>query len=115
MGLGSVIFPTGTYTVTRTARGTTALGRYTPGATSTFTIVADVQDVDGDELQDLPEGARGADTRVVFTTSNLISQGPDEDGDVVAIDGELWRVVRVKRARVFANRCRAYVQRLRPA
>lgn len=115
MGLGAVIFPTGSYVVTRTARGTTTLGRYTPGATSTFEIVANVQDVDGDELQDLPEGRRGVDTRVVFTIADLIAQGPDNDGDVITIDGEPWVVVRVRRARVFARRCRAYAQRLRPS
>lgn len=113
MGLGAVLFPTGTYTVTRTARGTATLGRYTPGMTGTFSIVADVQDVDGDELQDLPEGSRGAETRVVFTITNLIAQGPDRDGDVISIDDEPWRVVRVRRARALASRCRAYVQRLR--
>jgi hypothetical protein len=56
MAFGSVFFPTGTYVVTRTARGTTTLGRYVAGGTSTLNCVADVQDVSGDQLEDLPEG-----------------------------------------------------------
>jgi hypothetical protein len=115
MGLGAVLFPTGTYTVTRTARGATVLGRYTPGATSTFPLVADVQAVDGDELKDLPEGRRGAETRVVYAATELVAETPNADGDVIAIDGDDWVVVRCQRYRVFANRYRAYVQRLRPS
>lgn len=114
MGFGSVFFPTGTYTVTRTARGTTTLGRYTPGATSTFPIVADVQHVSGDQLRDLPEGVRSEESRILYTTTALTAQSTTHDADVIAIDGDNWRVIRVDRFRVFANRYRAIVERVRP-
>lgn len=114
MAFGSVFFPTGTYTVTRTARGAIANGRYTPGATSTLPIVADVQDVTGDQLRDLPEGVRSEDARMLFTTTKLIAKSEAEDADVIEIDGDTWRVVRVYTARVFASRYRALVQRIRP-
>lgn len=114
MAFGSVFFPTGTYTVTRTARGTVTLGRYTPGATSTFPIVADVQDVTGDYLRDLPEGVRTEDARMVFTTTLLVAKSQTADADIISIDGDNWRVSRVYTARVFATRYRALVERIRP-
>lgn len=114
MSFGSVFFPTGTYTVTRTVRGTTTNGRYTPGATSTLSIVADVQHVSGNALRDLPEGMRSEETRIVYTTTALIAQTLANDPDVIAIDGDNWRVNRVDRFRVFANRYRALVERIRP-
>jgi hypothetical protein len=114
MGFGSVFFPTGTYVVTRTARGTVAQGRYTPGATATLNCVADVQDVTGDHLNDLPEGVSSSNARMLYTTTLLLAESPANDADVVAIDGEDWKVVRVYTARVFANRYRALVVRIRP-
>lgn len=114
MGFGSVFFPTGTYVVTRTARGTTVLGRYTPGGTSSVNCVADVQDVTGDHLEDLPEGVTSSNARMLYTTTLLIAESPTTDADRVAIDGDNWKVVRVYTARVFANRYRALVVRIRP-
>jgi len=114
MAFGSVFFPTGTYTVTRTARGVLAQGRYTGGAQSTLDIVADVQHVSGDMLKDLPEGVRSEEVRLVFTTTQLFTESPTHDPDMIAIDGDSWRVIRVDRFRVFADRYRAMVQRDRP-
>ncbi len=114
MGFGSVFFPTGTYVVTRTARGTTTLGRYSAGGTSTLNCVADVQDVSGDQLKDLPDGVSSSNARMLYTTTQLFAESPTTDADVVAIDGENWKVVRVYTARVFANRYRALVVRIRP-
>lgn len=113
MAFGSVFFATGTYVVTRTARGAPVMGRYVPGATSTLNCVADVQDVSGDQLQDLPEGVTSSNARMLYTTTLLIAESPTTDADHVAIDGEDWKVVRVYTARVFANRYRALVVRVR--
>lgn len=112
MSLNAVIFPTGTYTVTRTAAGTYTNGKYTAGAASTFPIVADVQPVSGELLRDLPEGRRAEETRVLFTLTELRALKPTTDSDVVAIDGESWRVFKVERFRIFANRYRAWVERV---
>ncbi len=114
MAFGSVFFPTGTYTVTRTERGELVKGRYTAGDTSTLEIVANLQDVTGAQLRDLPEGVRTEDVRVLFTTTELIAKSDTVDPDIVTIDGEDWRVIRVKKARVFAQRYRAYVERVPP-
>lgn len=115
MGFGDVMFPTGTYTVTRTAQGARVDGHYASGAATTFPIVANVQDVTGELLKDLPEGMRAEETRVVFTITELRSLADTTEPDVITIDGYLWRVVRAQRARVFAQRTRAWVERVRPA
>jgi hypothetical protein len=51
---------------------------------------------------------------MLYTTTQLIAESPTTDADKVAIDGENWKVVRVYTARVFANRYRALVVRIRP-
>ena len=112
MSLGAVLFPTGTYTVTRTEAGSRTDGHYTPGAPSTLQIVADVQAVTGRLLRDLPEGRRAEDTMVVYTLTELIALDPATDSDVISIDGDDWRVFKVQRFRVFANRYRAWVERI---
>jgi hypothetical protein len=118
VGFGAVFFPTGTYVVTRSARGTDdGHGRYTQGGTSTFPIVADVQEVEGDTLRDLPEGMRSEDMRVLYTMSELVALVDDAaaptEPDHVSIEGAAWRVVKVQRFRVFARRYRVWVERVR--
>ena len=112
MSLSSVIFPTGSYTVTRTAAGSYALGRYTSGGTSTFLITAGVQPVTGRVLRDLPEGRRAEETLVLYTTTQLIALDPADESDTIAIDGESWRVFKVEHFRILANRYRAWVERV---
>lgn len=87
---------TGTYTVTRTAAGTRVLGRYTPGATSTFTILAGIEPATGRQLRDLPEGRRGDETICIYATDELKTTTPTTDPDVVTYRGEPWTVVQVK-------------------
>lgn len=96
-------FSTGTYTVTRTAAGSSTLGRYTAGATSTFDIVASVQPVTGRDLLAMPEGLRADETRIVYTTTELRALTAASDADVVAIDGEVWGVVQVERWQAFGG------------
>lgn len=111
MSIASVRFPTGTYTVTRTAQGSRTEGHYASGASSTFPIVADVQPVAGRELKDLPEGMRAEETLVVYTTSELRALSAANEADTIAIDGESYRVMKVQHFRVLANRYRAWVER----
>lgn len=114
MSLSTVIFPTGTYTVTRTAIGTRTNGRYTSGAVSTFEMVAGIQPVEGRVLKDLPAGMRAEETRVVFTTVDLRGLDPAAPGvepDVIAIDGEPWRVEKAQRYGIIASRTRAWITR----
>lgn len=80
-------FQTGTFTVTRTATGTTTKGRYTPGADSTFPIDAVVRPVTGQLLVALPEGQHAENTRVFYTKTEV-----RERTDVIAMDSEDWAV-----------------------
>lgn len=123
MSLNSVKFPTGSYEVTRTETGEYTQGRYASGGTSTFPIVADVQDVTGRVLHDMPEGMRAEDTKVLYTITELrglyptlpAASGPDVPGnepDVILIEGERYRVHTVQKFRVFAKRYRAWVERI---
>lgn len=99
MSLLSVItrFATGTYTVTRTAAGGNTAGRYTAGATSTFSIVASVQPVTGRYLRVLAEGQRADEARLIFTSTELRTRTPTNEPDLLAVDGETWEVFRVNR------------------
>ena len=115
MTIAAVVFPTGEYTVRRTLQGAyDDAGQYTPGEQTTFTIVADVQPVEGDLVLNLPAGMRADATRVVFTAAEL--KALDElngiAADLLELEGALWRVVRVQRFRALAERSRAWVERL---
>lgn len=111
MPIGAIAsFATGTYTRTRTAVGTTTDGDYTPGATSTTSIIACVQPVEGADLHALPEGRHADNSRVVYTISDLrASPIPDK----VTIEGDLYEVFKVERWDAFgATHYKAMVSRL---
>lgn len=95
-------FATVAYTVTRRAAGTYVKGRLVPAVgTTTISIVADVQPVQGRKLEDLPEGQRGGEHLLVITATELRARQPGNEGDVVTIGGEPWRVVEVEAWRAF--------------
>lgn len=100
---------TGTYSVARTARGTTVKGRYVPGATSTVSIDATVYPVSGEELLQLPELQATSEVRGVITTSTLYVQTSAYDPDVITIDGEGWEVTRVDDWSALGGFVQAYV------
>lgn len=111
-----MLFPTGTYTVTRTATGARVNGHYTSGAQTQFPIAAGVQPVTGRLLEDLPEGMHAEETRVVFAAIELrgVTPGaPGNEPDQITIDGEQYRVVEVKKFAILAQRWRCYVERLK--
>lgn len=84
------------YQVTRQLAGSWSAGVYTPGATATIDIVANVHPAGGRSLQSLPEGQRGNETRLVVTTSELRTRTPTTEPDRITLDGELWTCVRVE-------------------
>lgn len=95
--LNSVIdrLKTGTYTVTRTSNGVSAMGRYTAGAVTTFTMDAIVQPLTPRIMLPLPEGVRSEDVRLVHTASLMHTQDATNQPDVMTIGGEpyyVWRV-----------------------
>lgn len=83
----------GTYTVTRRAAGTTTNGRYTPGASSTFTITAVVVPLGSAGLDVVPEGYRVEDLLTVLTDVELrpSATGPD----TLVVNGEAYAVYSV--------------------
>lgn len=66
-----------------------------PGAT--FSIVASVQPISGEELKRLPEGERSEDLRELYTTAELHTANPAAGtrADEVIIEGEAFEVERV--------------------
>lgn len=88
-----------TYTLRRPAAGSYVDGEWVAGAYVEVTITAAVQPLNGDELQQLPEGARQRLTRKVYTASAL--QAGDIDGqigpDILVVDGIPCEVQAVKR------------------
>jgi hypothetical protein len=103
---------TGTYTVTRRAVGAYSDGRWTPGGTSSFSIIASIQPVSGRLLLALPENERTEEQRVVYTITELRTRIGAADPDVVTIDGDAWEVSRVDRWQAFgAVHYRAFVAR----
>lgn len=112
MGLRDVItrFATGTYTVTRYATGALATGVFTPGSSSTFSIVACVQPQRGREIKVGPEGQTGADVKVVYTKTEV--RATPGSPDVVTVDGDPFKVFEVERWDAWGdNHYRAYVAR----
>lgn len=88
---------TGTYTVTRTANGTTTLGRYTSGASSTFPIVAVVQPYQGGrKMLPLPEGVRAEETKLLHTATELRTHDNDGEADSIVILGDTYVVFAVE-------------------
>lgn len=93
MLLGSLV--TGSYTVTRTAEGTTTAGRYTPGATSTFLLNAIEQPFSPRTLLPLPEGVRSEEVKLLHTSTLLRTRDNNGEADFVTIRGEdfyAWQV-----------------------
>lgn len=99
MSLRGVIaaLATGTYTVTRrAAHSYDADGLLVLGAASTFSIVASVQPVTGRNTVAVPEGYRGEEQRVIFTTTELRGLGDSTAApapDTIALGGETWTIV----------------------
>jgi hypothetical protein len=87
-------FATGTYTVTRTTRGTTTRGRIADGTTSTISITASVSPATGVDLMRLPEGRRTSYAVMVITATELLNggQGAATEADTLVIDGETFEV-----------------------
>lgn len=100
------------YTVTRTARGSTTRGRIEAGTTSTITIVASVTPTGPSDLVRLPEGRQVRDTRMVITSTELLvgGQGTAYEADRIVIDSKTYEVSDVQhwvdpRSRTSAYRC----------
>lgn len=104
MDIASLIssFATGTYTVTRTTRGTLSYGKYQDGSTSTLQITASVSPASGKDLLRVPEGRRTNESRLLFTTTELYTGdaiGELQSGylaDTIVIDSKTFEVSHVE-------------------
>lgn len=87
-------FATGTYTVTRTARGTTSNGKIGAGTASTFTVTASAWPASGPDLLRLPEARRTSFSMNVMTTTELLvgGQGSAYEADKISINGDDWEI-----------------------
>lgn len=92
-------FSTGTYTVTRRARGSVVRGRVQDGTQSTVSITASVSPAMGDDLERLPEGRNSKAAYTLFTSTRLYTggQGEDYEPDWVTIDGFYCEVQHVEK------------------
>jgi hypothetical protein len=105
-------FATGTYTVTRTGAGSYSGGILSAGSTSSFSIVASVQPLSGRDLQVLPEGQRTDETRVLYTTTQLLTRTATQAPDSISIDGSTYEVFKVEDwTYIGVTHYRAYVSR----
>ena len=90
----------GGITLRRGSAGSTTLGRYTPGATSDTTgVVASVQPMKGDELDNLPEGMRSRRPVKVYTETELLTVdvGAGTPADIIVWDGETFEIQTVEK------------------
>jgi hypothetical protein len=87
-------FATGTYTVTRTARGSITRGKTASGTTSTTTITAAVWPAAGNDLKRLPENRRATEAMNIMTATLLYvgGQGSSYEADQIAIGSESYEV-----------------------
>jgi hypothetical protein len=92
----------GPYTVTRTTNaGYGSTGRLVAGVPSTFQIVAVVRPTTARQIQLLPEGYHGVETKAVYTLTALVSISPTNQPDSIAIDGENWKAISAKKVDAF--------------
>ncbi len=95
---------TGTYTVTRRAKGDMVSGKYVPNpTTSTFSVVAVVQPatdlqrvVGGADMRSYVENQRMDDVMMMHVVTKLWARTTTHDPDVVTIDDDSWTVFRVE-------------------
>lgn len=85
----------GTYTVTRGAAPTVVRGVATPGTTSTFTIDAGMQPIERGNTS-TPEAARGVDSYLCYTATQLRTDEGAGVADLVDLDGAAYEVAAVK-------------------
>lgn len=103
-------------TLRRTTSTTTwgSDGRPAAPTTSDSTIMASVQPLGEQELQNLPEGQRQRSPRRVYTTVALQTADPDTDTDAdqLVIDGEAYQIQSVTRHRSVIPHYRGLALRL---
>ncbi len=104
----------GGITIRRGSAGSSVKGQYTPGATNDITgVVASVRALNGDELDELPEGMRSRRTVAVHTETEIRQNdvGAGTPADQILWDGETWEVVSVEK-HVYGSYWKAIIARI---
>jgi len=84
-------------TVHRRAPGSYVDGLWVPGAVTTFTTVASVQQPTMKQLQFLPEGERASDALMLYSKKKLFTVGvpTGQEPDVVEYQGGRYHVIAI--------------------
>lgn len=83
-------------TVKRFAGGKYVKGRWVADEESeTLQIMASVQPVTNDDMQNLPEGKRIERAVKIYTDELLRVEGTDEQGDIILWQGREYRVIAI--------------------
>lgn len=85
----------GGYIVTRTPAGSYVNGRYTAGSPTTFPIDAVVQPSSGREIKVVAEGQFAEDTKVLWTSTPLVTMSPSDVPDTIVIAGDTYSVSQI--------------------
>lgn len=84
--------------LTRRASAPTVKGRAVAGGTTPLTIRGLVHPASGRDLQRLPEERRATETKVVYTSTQLLVGGEadNNEADLLTIEGKSWEVENVE-------------------
>ena len=83
------------YVVTRTPAGTYVNGSYTPGTPTTLNIDAVVEPSSGREIKVLAEGQFAEDTKILWTSTPLVTMSPNNVPDTIVIAGDTYSVAAI--------------------
>lgn len=115
MSLSDVIaiWGTGSYTVTRFTPGPIVDGvQGAPTPTTISNFAASVQPVDGATLEDMPEGQRVEESRVIWSVGQLLPRTKTNEPDQILIDGDNYRITKVSYFGILDSFYRSYAERL---
>jgi len=84
------------FVVKRKDAGQYVNGIWTEGGESSFTILGDLQPLQPNEMQSLPEGRRIDDAQTLWTETFLrATDGNNKNPDIVIINNERYEVIKI--------------------
>jgi hypothetical protein len=85
-----------TFDVHRKDAGGYINGKWIEGAETIFNIQADLQPLQPNEMQSLPEGRRIDDAQTFFTDTFLrATDGNNKNPDIIIIEGERYEIIKI--------------------
>lgn len=103
-------------TLTRTAPGSFVAGVYVAGATTASTIIASVQPMNAQEMQNYPELQRSSEVLKIYTSEALqvASEATGAVADRITMRGKTYQVQRVEPWEYAFSFSKAIVVRVEP-